>query len=212
LQVSTHAAMGYLIARGLSHPLKLEGYIDYRLVMFLSILPEIDNFSPFEYATPLGHHGISHSWIIATLVALPFLAIWGTVAIPYYIAYIQHILVGDLLANAVPLLAPFTYAQYGVEMSRFLFKELVALESALVLLFAIETRFSAQIMGGRLATVCLAGTVPLFLLMIRDSIRPLTYGRTEAAYGLFGITSALYFIWMIYRMARDTFSSHEARR
>jgi membrane-bound metal-dependent hydrolase YbcI (DUF457 family) len=204
--------MGYLIARGLSRPLKLEGYIDYRLVMFLSILPEIDNFSPFEYATPLGHHGITHSWMLATIVALPFLAIWRTVAIPYYVAYVQHILLGDLLANAVPLLAPLTYAQYGVEMSRFLFKELVALESALVLLFAIKTRFSAKIPGNPLSTICLAGTVPLFLLMIRDSIRPLTYGRTESAYGVFGIASALYFMWVIYQMAKNSFSSPGGQR
>ena len=60
--------------------------------MALSILPDIDLLIP-----GLMHRGPTHSLIIIALVSAPFLAKYGTRAIPHLLAVGQHVFIGDYL-------------------------------------------------------------------------------------------------------------------
>lgn len=86
----------------------------FPLLFALSIIPDIDIlFEPF-----LEHRGPAHSIVVAFIVFVPVFAIYRKEAIPYFIAIIQHSLVGDYITGGrIQLLWPVTSQYYGMNRS-----------------------------------------------------------------------------------------------
>lgn len=82
------------------------------IALTLSVIPDIDILIPF-----LQHRGPAHSIIILFVVFIPIFAIYRKEAIPYFLALIQHPLVGDYIAGGqLQLLWPLTTRYYGIEI------------------------------------------------------------------------------------------------
>ncbi|MDH5483221.1 MAG: metal-dependent hydrolase [Candidatus Bathyarchaeota archaeon] len=108
-----HFAIGYISSKATAKILKTN--LNIPIVLMLSVIPDIDILIPF-----VQHRGPAHSIITALIVFIPFFAIYRKRAIPYFIALIQHFLIGDYIAaGQVQLLWPLTTQQYGTNMSIF---------------------------------------------------------------------------------------------
>ena len=74
--------------------------------MFLSTLPDIDLVFRL-FGIELGHRSITHSAIIWTIVTLVFLAKYRRISVAVYsLAYLSHIIIGDLIVGPINLLYP----------------------------------------------------------------------------------------------------------
>ena len=106
-------AFGYLSSKTSSNLLKTK--LNIPIVLTLSVLPDADLLLrqiPFSE-----HRGATHSIITALVVFAPFFIIYRKQAIPYFIAYIQHGLVGDYIAGGrVQLLWPLTNMGFGTSL------------------------------------------------------------------------------------------------
>jgi membrane-bound metal-dependent hydrolase YbcI (DUF457 family) len=110
-----HLSLGYLFAKGSAKLLKKE--INLPLVFILSLIPDIDILIPM-----VQHRTVTHSIIMSTVVFLPFFLLYGTTAIPYFLALAQHSLVGDFIAGGTQgtqILWPLTSASYGLPIDVF---------------------------------------------------------------------------------------------
>jgi len=107
-----HLALGYLSGKTTSKILNVN--INIPLLFLASVLPDGDLLIPgLEHLRPL------HSVIVLCLLFLPTFTFFGKRSIPYFVALIQHILIGDYLASHIPLLWPMTTNWYslGIEMT-----------------------------------------------------------------------------------------------
>lgn len=82
----------------------------------LSVIPDadivIENIVPFLY-----HRGPTHSIVILSLIFVPVFAVYRVKAVPYFLALIQHPLIGDFLtAGPVQLFWPVSGRYYGILM------------------------------------------------------------------------------------------------
>jgi membrane-bound metal-dependent hydrolase YbcI (DUF457 family) len=106
-------AFGYISSRTSSSLLKTK--LNIPLVLMLSVLPDADLLLrgiPF-----IQHRGATHSILSALIVFAPFFIIYRKRAIPYFIALIQHGLVGDYIAGGrVQLLWPLTNMYFGTSL------------------------------------------------------------------------------------------------
>jgi membrane-bound metal-dependent hydrolase YbcI (DUF457 family) len=106
-----HFALGYILSKTSAKALKTQ--LNIPTVLTLSIIPDIDLLIPF-----LEHRGLTHSIVIASIVFVPVFAICHKRAAPYFIALIQHSLVGDYLAGGkTQLLFPISTQYYGTGLS-----------------------------------------------------------------------------------------------
>ena len=106
-----HFALGYIFSKTSSKTLKINFHIPTILV--LSVIPDIDILIPF-----LEHRGLTHSIITASIVFVPIFAIYHKKATPYFIALIQHSLIGDyLVGGKTQLLFPLTTQYYGTGLN-----------------------------------------------------------------------------------------------
>lgn len=105
------------------------------LIMFFSILPDVDIVFRL-LGVDLGHRSITHSLLISTIV-------WSVVLIKYrkpsvmvyFIAYLSHMIIGDLLIGPLNLLYPF--GQYFVNgVADFKTSEHLVIEGVLLLIMA----------------------------------------------------------------------------
>lgn len=55
----------------------------------------------------LEHRHITHSVIVSLIVFIPFFVVYRKAAVPYFLALLQHALIGDYLTGEVWLLWPF---------------------------------------------------------------------------------------------------------
>jgi membrane-bound metal-dependent hydrolase YbcI (DUF457 family) len=82
----------------------------------LSVIPDIDIIIQIFVPT-LEHRGPTHSVITALIVFIPIFAFYQKRAIPYFIALIQHSLIGDTMAGGqIQLLWPIATRYYGTGM------------------------------------------------------------------------------------------------
>jgi membrane-bound metal-dependent hydrolase YbcI (DUF457 family) len=80
----------------------------------LSIIPDIDILFPAF----IEHRGPAHSIVVAFIVFVPVFAIYRKKAIPYFIAIIQHPLVGDYITGGrIQLFWPLASQPYGMNRS-----------------------------------------------------------------------------------------------
>lgn len=102
-----HFALGYLTGKLAAKSLDVN--INFPLLFLASVFPDIDLLIP-----GLEHRGPLHSVILFCLVFLPIFAIYKKRAAPYFVAVIQHIIIGDyLIGGDLQLLWPLTTNMYG---------------------------------------------------------------------------------------------------
>ena len=102
-----HFALGYLTGKLAAKSLDVN--INFPLLFLASVFPDIDLLIP-----GLEHRGPLHSVILFCLVFLPIFAIYKKRAAPYFVAVIQHIIIGDyLIGGDLQLLWPLTTNLYG---------------------------------------------------------------------------------------------------
>jgi membrane-bound metal-dependent hydrolase YbcI (DUF457 family) len=101
-----HLALGYLSGKAASKTLNVPTNIP--LLFLASVLPDIDLVIP-----GLEHRGPMHSLILFCFLFLPAFILFRKRAIPYFVALIQHILIGDLLTGSTQILWPITTNWYG---------------------------------------------------------------------------------------------------
>jgi len=85
-----HFALGYLTGKLAAKSLDVN--INLPLLFLASVFPDIDILIP-----GLEHRGPLHSVILFCLIFLPIFAIYKKRAAPYFVAVIQHIIIGDYL-------------------------------------------------------------------------------------------------------------------
>ncbi len=106
-----HFALGYLTGKLTSKTLDVNANLP--LLFLASVFPDIDIVIP-----GLVHRGPLHSMILFCLVFLPIFAIYKKRAAPYFVAVIQHIIIGDyLIGGDLQLLWPLTPNTYGFHIA-----------------------------------------------------------------------------------------------
>jgi len=106
-----HLAIGYITSKAARRALKTK--INLPLIFLLSLIPDVDLLWPAHV-----HRGPTHSIVIATLIFLPAFVKYRKTSIPYFVALVQHSLIGDLFAgDGAKLLWPITNSWYGQGLS-----------------------------------------------------------------------------------------------
>jgi len=101
-----HLALGYLTGKATSKLLNVN--VNIPLLFLASIIPDIDLLIP-----GLQHRGPTHSLIISILIFIPVITYYGKKAIPYFVAFAQHSLIGDYLTSGgIQLLWPLNSIHY----------------------------------------------------------------------------------------------------
>lgn len=107
-------AFGYLSGKASSSLLKTK--LNVTLVLTLSVLPDGDLLA-HEIFPFIQHRGATHSILSALVVFAPFFIIYRKQAVPYFIALVQHGLVGDYIAGGrVQLFWPVTRMYFGTSL------------------------------------------------------------------------------------------------
>jgi len=107
-------AWSYVVGRLASRYLGIE--ISVPLLILVGALPDFDLFTRQPYGTLLGHHGLSHSWLVLALLSIPAFYRYGKQATPYVAGLIQHPVFGDLITNHVPMLMPVRFEESGLDL------------------------------------------------------------------------------------------------
>ncbi|MCL2134569.1 MAG: metal-dependent hydrolase [Candidatus Bathyarchaeota archaeon] len=104
-------SLAYLIGKISAKILKTNPNIPTLLV--LSILPDIDIAIGTLTKTTI-HHGPTHSLIFALAIFTPFFITYNKRAIPYFLAYTSHFLIGDFfIGGQLQLFWPLTTNTFG---------------------------------------------------------------------------------------------------
>jgi len=103
-------AFGYI--SGKTSSLILKTKVNLPLILTLSILPDTDLL--LEKVLPIQHRAATHSLITALIVFSPFFLIYRKRTLPYFIAYVQHSLVGDFIVGTTQLLWPLSKMTFGL--------------------------------------------------------------------------------------------------
>ncbi len=105
-----HFALGYLTGKITAEALDVD--INIPLVFLASVFPDIDILLP-----GLVHRGPLHSVLLFCLVFIPIFAIYRKRAAPYFVALIQHVIIGDyLIGGDLQLLWPLSTNVYGFQV------------------------------------------------------------------------------------------------
>lgn len=103
-----HLALGYIIGKVTSRSLNVN--LNIPLVLVASIIPDIDLL-----ILGLEHRGPTHSLILIFLFFLPAFVLYRERAAPYFVAAVQHSILGDYITGGgVQLLWPLTPYSYGI--------------------------------------------------------------------------------------------------
>ena len=106
-----HFALGYILAKLTSKITKTK--VNVALIFMLSVIPDVDILIPYVV-----HRGPFHSATMASIIFILIFALYHKNALPYFIALIQHSLLGDYIAGGkVQLLWPLTQQTFGLELS-----------------------------------------------------------------------------------------------
>jgi len=121
-----HLALGYLCGKTASKILKVN--VNLPLLFLASVIPDVDLLIP-----SLEHRGPTHSLIILSVFFLPTFFLYRKKAIPYFIALIQHSILGDFLTGGTQLLWPLTTKWYGAHIMCMISQANILLEWSLFL-------------------------------------------------------------------------------
>lgn len=104
-----HLALGYLTGKATSKLLNVD--VNVPLLFVASIIPDIDLLIGTRV-----HRGPTHSLLVIVVLFLPLFMVYRKRATPYFIAVIQHAILGDYLTGGggLQLLWPATSEWYGI--------------------------------------------------------------------------------------------------
>ena len=130
-----HISIAFVISYFIVERFQLRG-ISLSLIMFLSILPDIDIVFRL-IGIDLGHRSITHSLLVSMIVwGILFMKYRKPSVVLYFFAYLSHVLVGDLIVGPLNLLYPF--GQYYVNgVADFKAPEHLVIEGVLLLILAM---------------------------------------------------------------------------
>ena len=134
-----HFALGYLAGKLTSKAFSVN--INLPLLFLASIFPDIDILIP-----GLEHRGPLHSVVLFCIIFIPLFLLYKKRAVPYFVALILHMLIGDYFTGGgMQLLWPVTMDMYGFssdsESFRIVFLELVLFVVSLIVMFRTKDRF-----------------------------------------------------------------------
>ena len=106
-----HLALGYILGKATSKSFGVN--LNIPLIFVASIIPDIDLL--IQELTPgLQHRGPTHSLILIFLFFLPAFVLYRKRAAPYFVAVIQHSILGDsITGGGTQLLWPLSPYWYG---------------------------------------------------------------------------------------------------
>ena len=102
-----HFALGYLTGKIASKSLAVK--INLPLLFLASVFPDIDLLIP-----GLEHRGPLHSVVVFCFLFIPLFLLYKKRAVPYFVAVIQHSIIGDFLTGGTQLLWPISLDMYGL--------------------------------------------------------------------------------------------------
>ncbi len=111
-------ALGYILGKGSARLVKTN--LNIPLVLVLSVIPDIDILAEHidGLASVIPHRGPIHSVLVALVVFIPIFIIYHKAALPYFIALIQHALIGDyFIGGQLELFWPITQQKFGFPTS-----------------------------------------------------------------------------------------------
>lgn len=107
-------ALGYILGKSSARLVKTN--LNIPLVLVLSVIPDIDILAEHidGLASVIPHRGPIHSVLVALVVFIPIFIIYRKAALPYFIALIQHALIGDyFIGGQLELFWPITQQKFG---------------------------------------------------------------------------------------------------
>jgi membrane-bound metal-dependent hydrolase YbcI (DUF457 family) len=102
-----HFALGYLTGKIASKSLNVD--VNLPLLFLASVFPDVDIVIPF-----LEHRGPLHSVVVLSVLFLPLFLLYKKRAVPYFVAVIQHSIIGDFLTGGTQLFWPVSFSLYGL--------------------------------------------------------------------------------------------------
>jgi len=111
-------ALGYILGKGSARLVKTD--LNIPLALMLSVIPDMDILAEHidGLASVIPHRGPVHSVLVALVVFIPIFIIYRKAALPYFIALIQHALIGDLfIGGQLELFWPITQQKFGFPTS-----------------------------------------------------------------------------------------------
>ncbi len=102
-----HFALGYLTGKIASKSLNVN--INLPLLFLASVFPDIDILIP-----GLEHRGPLHSVVVFCFLFIPLFLLYKKKAVPYFVAVIQHLIIGDYITGGAQLLWPASINMYGL--------------------------------------------------------------------------------------------------
>ena len=132
-----HLALGYLSGKAASKILNVD--LNLPLIFLVSVLPDIDRMIP-----NLEHRGPLHSIIVFCLLFIPFFTIYRKRSLPYFVALIQHSLIGDYLTGGTQLFWPLTNNWYGSGLTMKVTNPINILAEWILFLFFITIMFKTK--------------------------------------------------------------------
>ncbi len=105
-----HLALGYITGKTSSKLLNVKANVP--LLFLASIISDVDIL-----ILGLRHRGPTHSLIMFLLLLFPALMVYGKMVVPYFVAAVQHSLLGDCLTGGgTQLFWPINSNWYGIEI------------------------------------------------------------------------------------------------
>jgi hypothetical protein len=111
-------ALGYILGKGSARLVKTD--LNIPLALMLSVIPDMDILAEHidGLASVIPHRGPVHSVLVALVVFIPIFIIYRKAALPYFIALIQHALIGDyFIGGQLELFWPITGQKFGFPTS-----------------------------------------------------------------------------------------------
>jgi len=108
-------ALGYILGKSSAKLVKTS--LNIPLVLMLSVIPDIDILIEHVsgLASTIPHRGPIHSAVLSLGAFIPLFMIYRKAALPYFLALIQHMLIGDYLTGGqLELLWPITQQKFGI--------------------------------------------------------------------------------------------------
>jgi len=198
-----HIAFAYLSGKGSARLLKTG--LNIPLIATLAVIPDVD----ILFHGLIEHRGPTHSIITALIIFAPFFALYRRAAFPYFVALVQHSLVGDYLAGGrIQLFWPITTQYFGFTMEITSLTN-VAIEwtmflASIALLF--RTKDVALFFQPHLSSLILA--IPTFTVLLPPILSfpldvPVLLIPPHVAYAIMFLAAILLALSQVFRPRRD---------
>lgn len=106
-----HFALGYLTGKATSKLAHVK--INLPLLLAISVIPDIDLlFSGF-----MDHRGLTHSILVISVLAIPFFVKYKKAMLPYLVALLSHVFLGDLFTGGIEFLWPISKTVFGLDFA-----------------------------------------------------------------------------------------------